>query len=74
MKGSGFTPDEKLTIRITGQGAKHGFEIETKAYQVKPDGSFSISEVLPLDDPMMRVEVHVLHQQGIACLGFGMPQ
>ena len=70
MKGIGFIPGEKLTMRVEGHGTINSFQIETTDYNVKADGTFYDSEVLPLDDPIMHWEVHVVHQRGIACLSF----
>ena len=70
LSGNGFNPGEKLQIHIDGHGDTHGAKIDTTDYPVKADGTFSISDGLPLDDPSMFWEVHVVHQRGIACLGF----
>lgn len=70
LNGIGFIPGEKVTIRITGQGIEHGVTIESQNNPIKADGSFSSKDALPLDDPSMDWEVHVVHQRGVACLGF----
>ncbi len=59
-----------MQIHIEGHGDSHSAGIGTTDYPVKADGTFSLSEGLPLDDPSMFWEVHVVHQRGIACLGF----
>ena len=59
-----------MQIHIAGHGDTHSARIDTADYPVKADGTFSISDSLQLDDPGMFWEVHVVHQRGIACLGF----
>jgi len=70
LNGRGFLPDEDLIIQITGKGPQHSFEVQTQDFRAGQDGSFSLSEKLPLDDPEMQWEIHVVHQRGTACLAF----
>lgn len=70
LKGFGFLPREKLIIKIEGTGPQNAVVIGTSDYAVGEDGSFSGTEVLPLDDPVMQWKAYVIHQRGTACFQF----
>lgn len=70
LKGFGFLPREKLIIKIEGTGPQNAVVIGTSDYAVGEDGSFSGTEALPLDDPVMQWKAYVIHQRGTACFQF----
>lgn len=70
LKGEGFLPDEKVHIIVAGWGVTHSFKVETLDYTVNPDGTFTLSESLQIDEANMHWQVYVVHQRGTACNSF----
>lgn len=70
LSGSGFIPEEMLSVNVNGAASTGGTGGHLPKITVDSEGKFTTIELLTIIEPQMHWQIKIIHQRGVICTDF----